>query len=107
MSRMCRCIFWGRSTTLGDATAASFRLAPVPRMRSGINGIKESNHEFSTWRYHVTLVKDATAAFDREGLHAAHVVNGTRFAHAILNTEELLALLPEPRTNDNSGETHE
>ena len=99
---MFRCIFWGRTSTLGDATAASFRLAPVPRMRSGINGIKESNHEFSTWRYHVTLVKDATAAFDREGLHAAHVVNGPRFALAILTTEELLALLPEPRTNDNS-----
>ena len=41
---MCRCIFWGRSTTLGDTTAAWFRLAPVPRMRSGTNGIKESNH---------------------------------------------------------------
>jgi hypothetical protein len=43
---------------------------------------------------HVTLVKDATAAFDREGMHAAHEVNGPRFAHAILTTEELLALLP-------------
>jgi hypothetical protein len=76
-------------------------------MRSGINGIKESSHEFSTWRYHVTLVQDSTAAFDREGLHAAHEVNGPSFAHAILTTEELLTLLPEPRTNDNSGETHE
>jgi len=43
--------------------------------------------------YHVTLIKDATAAFDQEGMHAAHVVNGPRFAHAILTTEELLALL--------------
>ena len=35
------------------------------RPRDGqINGIKESNHEFSTWRYHVTLVKDATGASD-------------------------------------------
>lgn len=31
---------------------------------------------------HVTLVKDATAAFDREGMHAAHEVIGPRFAHA-------------------------
>jgi len=44
--------------------------------------------------YHVTLVKDATAAFDQEGMHAAHEVNGPRFAHALLTTEELLALLP-------------
>ncbi|SRR5258705_7586604 len=44
--------------------------------------------------YHVTLIKDATAAFDKEGMQAAHEVNGPRFAHAILTTEELLALLP-------------
>jgi nicotinamidase-related amidase len=44
--------------------------------------------------YHVTLVKDATAAFSREGMHAAHEVNGPSFAHAILTTAELLALLP-------------
>jgi nicotinamidase-related amidase len=44
--------------------------------------------------YHVTLIKDATAAFEQEGMHAAHKVNGPRFAHAILTTEELLSLLP-------------
>jgi nicotinamidase-related amidase len=44
--------------------------------------------------YHVTLIKDATAAFDQEGMHAANEVNGPRFAHAILTTEELLARLP-------------
>ena len=44
--------------------------------------------------YHVTLIKDATAAFDEEGMHAANEVNGPRFAHAILTTEELLAQLP-------------
>jgi nicotinamidase-related amidase len=43
--------------------------------------------------YHVTLVKDATAAFSREGMHVAHEVNGPSFAHAILTTAELLALL--------------
>jgi len=47
--------------------------------------------------YHVTLIKDATAAFDREGMHAAHEVNGPRFAHAILTTEEPLDLLPHAR----------
>jgi nicotinamidase-related amidase len=44
--------------------------------------------------YHVTLVKDATAAFETEGMHAAHEVNGPLFAHAIVTTYELLALLP-------------
>ena len=43
---------------------------------------------------HVTLIKDATAAFEQEGMHAAPEVNGPRFAHAILTTGELLALLP-------------
>jgi nicotinamidase-related amidase len=43
--------------------------------------------------YHVTLVKDATAAFSQEGMHAAHAVNGPTYGHAILTTEELLAQL--------------
>ena len=42
---------------------------------------------------HVTLVKDATAAFSQEGMHAAHAINGPTYAHAILTTEELLAQL--------------
>jgi nicotinamidase-related amidase len=42
--------------------------------------------------YHVTLVKDATAAFSPEGMRAAEV-NAPMFAHAILTTQELLAQL--------------
>lgn len=45
--------------------------------------------------YHVTLVKDATAAFTREMMHAAHELNGPTFAHAILTTEELIGALPK------------
>jgi nicotinamidase-related amidase len=44
--------------------------------------------------YHVTLVKDATAAFSPEMMYAAHVLNGPTFAHAILTTEELIEALP-------------
>jgi len=44
--------------------------------------------------YHVTLVKDATAAFSPDGMRCAHEVNGPTYAHAILATDELLALLP-------------
>ena len=46
--------------------------------------------------YHVTLIKDATTAFDKAGMHAAHEVNGPRFARAILTTEELLACCRQP-----------
>lgn len=41
--------------------------------------------------YHVTLVRDATAAFSREAMHAAHAVNGPTFAHSIVDTHALLA----------------
>jgi nicotinamidase-related amidase len=44
--------------------------------------------------YHVTLVRDATAAFSHEMMHAAHHLNGPTFAHSILTTQELLARLP-------------
>ncbi|MFI9592953.1 cysteine hydrolase [Nonomuraea sp. NPDC052265] len=40
--------------------------------------------------YHVTLVRDATAAYLPEMLHAAHELNGPTFAHAILTTEQLV-----------------
>jgi len=46
--------------------------------------------------YHVTLVKDATAAFKREMMVAAHELNGPTYAHSIVNTQELLqALQPQ------------
>ena len=44
--------------------------------------------------YHITLIKDATAAFSHEGMHAALEVNGPQFTHAILTTKDLLGLLP-------------
>ncbi len=43
--------------------------------------------------YHVTLVRDATAAFSTEAMHAAHEINGPTYAHAILATKDLLAAL--------------
>lgn len=45
--------------------------------------------------YHVTLVKDATAAFSHEAMHAAHAINGPTYAHAILTTDELIAQFGE------------
>jgi nicotinamidase-related amidase len=43
--------------------------------------------------YHVTLVKDATAAFSAEGMKAAET-NAPMFAHAILTTQQLMEQLP-------------
>jgi nicotinamidase-related amidase len=43
--------------------------------------------------YHVTLVRDATAAFTKEMMRAAHELNGPTYAHAIVTTGELLAAL--------------
>jgi len=45
--------------------------------------------------YHVTLVRDATAALSPEMMHAAHELNGPTFAHAIVSTGELVSLLNE------------
>ena len=41
--------------------------------------------------YHVTLVKDATAAFSQEGMYAAPRHKRADLCHAILTTKELLA----------------
>lgn len=45
--------------------------------------------------YHVTLVRDATAAFTREMMHAAHVLNGPTYAHAMVDTRDLVDALAE------------
>ena len=45
--------------------------------------------------YHVTLVRDATAAFKPEMMHAAHELNGPTFAHSLVTTDELVAKLAE------------
>lgn len=43
--------------------------------------------------YHVTLVRAATAAFSAEAMHAAHEINGPTYAHSIVTTTELIAVL--------------
>ena len=43
--------------------------------------------------YHVTLVKDATAAFKREMMHSAHELNGPTYAHSIVDTRALVQAL--------------
>lgn len=43
--------------------------------------------------YHVTLVRDATAAFSPLAMTCAHDINGPTFAHAIVSTAGLLTAL--------------
>jgi nicotinamidase-related amidase len=43
--------------------------------------------------YHVTLVRDATAAFSPEMMRAAHELKGPTFANSIVSPAELLAVL--------------
>jgi hypothetical protein len=39
------------------------------------------------------LVRDATAAFSDEALHAAHEINAATYAHELVSTEGLLSML--------------
>ncbi|MDC0712510.1 cysteine hydrolase [Stigmatella sp. ncwal1] len=43
--------------------------------------------------YHVTLVRDATAAASQEAMRCAHDINGPTYAHAVITTAELVAAL--------------
>ena len=43
----------------------------------------------------IALVCDATAAFSHEMMQAAHKLNGSTFAHAILTTADVIAALPK------------
>ena len=45
--------------------------------------------------YHVSLVRDPTAAFTPELMRAAHELNGATFAHAIVTTKKLISALPK------------
>jgi nicotinamidase-related amidase len=45
--------------------------------------------------YHVTLVRDATAAYRQEMMHAAHDLNGPTFAHAILKTADVITAISQ------------
>ena len=46
--------------------------------------------------FHVTLVRDGTAARSHEALHAALNIDGPTFAHEILTTAELVSAIKQP-----------
>jgi nicotinamidase-related amidase len=43
--------------------------------------------------YHVTLVKDAAAAFSKDAMRAAEI-NAPTYAHAVMTTSQMIAALP-------------
>ncbi|MFJ7949026.1 isochorismatase family protein [Streptomyces sp. NPDC096354] len=45
--------------------------------------------------YHVTLVKDAIAAFRPEAMQATFEVNTPAYVHAILTADEFISVLPD------------
>ncbi|RAY13715.1 cysteine hydrolase [Actinomadura craniellae] len=47
--------------------------------------------------HHVTLVRDATAAYSAELMHAAHELNGPTYAHSITTTADLVRALDATR----------
>lgn len=46
--------------------------------------------------YHVTLVRDATAAASHDAMRCAHDINGPTYAHAILTSAEVVSALAQP-----------
>jgi nicotinamidase-related amidase len=89
---------WGSSCFAN--TDLDFRLKQQRIIKVILIGLVDNTCIESTGRfaaelgYHVTLVKDATAAFSPDRMHAAHELNGPTFAHRILTTSELIAASP-------------
>lgn len=86
---------WGASgfaNTDLDLQLKQHRIAKVILVGMLANTCIESTARFAAeLGYHVTLVRDATAAFSEDALHAAHEINGPTYAHAIVSTAELLS----------------
>lgn len=88
---------WGSSgfaNTDLDALLKQHDIARVIVVGLIANTCIECTSRFATeLGYHVTLVKDATAAFSEEAMRAAHEINGPTYAHAIVTTQELVGAL--------------
>ena len=82
------------ATALSAARRVSATSSSRFNTRMAANTCVESTGRFAMeLGYHVTLVRDATAAFSAEMMHAAHELNGPTFAHAIVTTSELVDTL--------------
>lgn len=88
---------WGGSSFAGTDLDAQLRQRGISHViligMIANTCIETTGRYASELGYHVTLVRDATAAFSPEAMHAAHEIDGPTYAHAILTAAELEARL--------------
>lgn len=83
----------GFANTDLDVQLKQFGVQKIVLVGMLANTCIETTAKFGTeLGFHVTLVRDATAAFSPEAMHAAHEINGPTYAHAILTTSEFCSL---------------
>ena len=88
---------WGQSGFVNtdlDEQLKHHSVSHVIILALGANACLESTGRFAMeLGYQVTLVRNATAAFTKEMLHAALELNGPSYAYPILKASELFAVL--------------
>lgn len=93
---------WGQSgfaNTDLDALLKQHRISKVIVIGMAAHTCVESTARFAMeLGYHVTLVRDATSAYDPESMHVAHEVTGPTFAHSIVTTATLVEQLSKSHT---------
>jgi K+-sensing histidine kinase KdpD len=86
-----------------DVSSRSFPGAVAQRLAIILIGLLANTCIGATGRIgmelgcHVTLVRDATAAYSHEAMHAAMNIDGPTYAHEILTTVELVSALENIR----------
>jgi hypothetical protein len=86
----------GFANTDLDLLLTQHRIVDVVVVGVLANTCIEGTSRFATeLGYRVTLVRDATAAFSADRMHAAHELNAPAFVHAIVTTSELVGSLQE------------
>ena len=88
---------WGQSgfaNTDLDALLKQHGISKVILVGMAAHTCVESTGRFAMeLAYHVTLVKDATSAYDPESMRVAHEITGPTYAHRIVGTQELVGEL--------------
>jgi len=98
---------WGQSgfaNTDLDTLLKQHRISNVIVVGMAAHTCVESTARFAMeLGYHVTLVRDATSAYDDDSMRVAHEVTGPTFAHAIVTTSELIPELQKQSIVDTAA----
>lgn len=90
---------WGQSGFAGtdlDALLKQHGISRVIVVGMAAHTCVESTGRFAMeLGYHVTLVKDATSAYDNDSMRVAHEVTGPTFAHRITSTALIVSELQQ------------